>query len=287
MEGNKKISPTAWMVAEGRTFSDIPFSREIFREVQKIGRKGVGPDPDDVEKITAADLAPRFEARYKIINHLVRGFGFRQVLEIASGLTPRGIEMTEEGSVDTYVEMDLPGIIKIKRMIVKIIYRELKKKKRRLFLEEGDALDNKAVFKAAGYFDAARPIAVVSEGLLRYLNFKEKAEVARNIHHLLAVFGGAWITPDVTVRSNRRYPYEARRNEYIERLTGIDMEKNKFESVGAAQRFFEELGFRVEQRMLGEIADSLVSPGILGLPVSDIKKRLEKSPAFVLSLSGK
>ncbi len=284
MGSNERISPTAWMVAEGRTFSDIPFSREIFREVEKIGRKGIGPDPDDIEKITATDLAPRFEARYKIINHLVRSFGFRQVLEIASGLTPRGIEMTEDGSVDTYVEMDLPGIIKIKRTIVKTIYRELKKKKRKLFLEEGDALDGESMRTAAEHFNPARPVAVVSEGLLRYLNFEEKAEVAENIRNLLVAFGGAWITPDVTVRSRGHYPYEVRRNEYIERLTGIDMEKNKFESVDAARRFFEGLGFRVEQHMLGEVADSLVSPGILGLPVLDIKKRFEKSPAFVLSL---
>jgi O-methyltransferase involved in polyketide biosynthesis len=201
VEGNEKISPTAWMVAKGRTFSDIPFSREIFHEVEKIGREGVGPDPDDIEKITATDLAPRFEARYKIINYLVRGFGFRQVLEIASGLTPRGIEMTEDGSIDTYVEMDLPGIMKIKRMIVKAIYRELKKKKRKLFLEEGDVLSGEAMSRAAGHFNIARPIAVVSEGLLRYLSFEEKAEVAGNIRDLLVVFGGAWITPDVTVRS--------------------------------------------------------------------------------------
>ncbi len=272
------------MVAEGRTFSDIPFSREIFREVEKIGRKEIGPDPDDIERITATDLAPRFEARYKIIDHLIRGLGFRQILEVASGLTPRGIEMTEDGSVDTYVEIDLPGIMKIKRMIVKAIYRELKKKRRKLFLEEGDALDDKAIFEAAGHFDSARPVAVVSEGLLRYLNFEEKAEVAKNIRSLLVTFGGAWITPDVTVRSKEYYPFEARRNKYIECLTGIDIERNKFESVDAARRFFEDLGFRVEQRMLGEVSNSLVSPGILGLPVSDLKKRFEKSPAFVLSL---
>jgi tRNA A-37 threonylcarbamoyl transferase component Bud32 len=35
----EKVIPTAWMVAYRRTFSDIPFSKEIFEKLEEIRKK--------------------------------------------------------------------------------------------------------------------------------------------------------------------------------------------------------------------------------------------------------
>ncbi len=278
MNANPKISPTAWTVAHGRTFSDIPFSKEIFAEVRRIGVEGV--DDNTTEELTSVDLAPRFEARYKMINHLVRGTGLRQVFEVASGLTPRGMEMTESGEVDIYVEMDLPGIMRTKREIVATVFKGPGSKK--LFLEEGSALELEDMQAAAARFDPAKPIAVIMEGFLRYLDFNAKALVARNTLSLLGRFGGAWITTDITLKSTRLQEREEGRRGYVKETAGIDMEENKFESADVAAEFFERLGFTVERRVLGEVVDRLVSPIRLNLPVSEIRGRLGKSSAFVM-----
>lgn len=278
MNANPKISPTAWTVAHGRTFSDIPFSKEIFAEAQRIGVEGV--DDETAEELTSVDLAPRFEARYKMINHLVRGTELRQILEVASGLTPRGMEMTESGEIDIYVEMDLPGIMRTKREIVAAVFKGSESEK--LFLEEGSALELKDMETAARRFDPAKPIAVVMEGFLRYLDFNTKALVARSTLLLLKRFGGVWITTDITLKSTRRHEREAARHGYVKEAAGIDMEENKFDSADVAAEFFEKLGFTVERHVLGEVVDRLVSPTRLNLSISDIRDRLGKSSAFVM-----
>lgn len=278
MNANPKISPTAWTVAHGRTFSDIPFSKEIFDEVQRIGVEGV--NDETMEELTSVDLAPRFEARYKMINRLVRETKLRQVLEVASGLTPRGMEMTENGEVDTYIEMDLPGIMRTKREIVEAILKNSRREK--LFLEEGSALELEDMQTATSDFDSAKPIAVIMEGFLRYLDFNTKTVVAKNTLSLLKHFGGVWITTDITLKSTRRHEREAARRGYVKERAGIDMEENKFESTDAAAEFFEKLGFAVERHVLGEVVDKLVSPVRLNLSVSEIRERLSKSSAFVM-----
>lgn len=280
MDANPRISPTAWTVAHGRTFSDIPFSKEIFAEVQRIGVEGV--DAETVKELTSVDLAPRFEARYKMLNHLIQKSGVNQVFEVASGLTPRGIEMTEASMADVYVELDLPGIMRTKREIVAAIYKNLGHESGKLFLEEGSALELEDMRAAAAHFDSAKPIAVIMEGFLRYLDFSTKALVAKNTHSILGHFGGVWITTDITLKGTRRHEREVDRRGYVQQTAGIDMEENMFDSADAAQEFFEKLGFVVERHTLGEVVREMVSPARLNLPLSDIQTRLSKSFAFVM-----
>src|ERR1041385_1494837 len=85
----EKISPTAWGVAFRRTFTDIPLSKEIFEALEEI-RKKDSHQTEDFQRTSLTDLAPYFEARYKMINHLLEQTGQTQVLELAAGMSPRG-----------------------------------------------------------------------------------------------------------------------------------------------------------------------------------------------------
>ena len=129
-----------------------------------------------------------------------------------------------------------------------------------------------------------KPIVVANEGLLPYLNFEEKTALAKNIHQLLERFGGVWITPDISTR-DRALLYKERtikRAAGIERITGIDIIKNSFESREAAQSFFSNLGFTVEMRSFREIAAELVLPHELKIPIEQVDKILEQRVAFVM-----
>lgn len=95
------ISPTAWLVAYQRTLSDIPLSVEIFDELQAIVKQTrAASEIESLEKLKSPELTPVWEARFKIVNHLLKVYHPDQVLEIAAGFSPRGLEMAKDASIE-------------------------------------------------------------------------------------------------------------------------------------------------------------------------------------------
>jgi O-methyltransferase involved in polyketide biosynthesis len=178
----EKVIPTAWMVAYRRTFSDIPFSKEIFEKLEEIRKKNNYEDiPSDLKK---PELAPQFEARHKLIDKLIYKANSDQILELASGFSSRGLSMSKEDKFN-YVEIDLPSVIKEKEEIIKEIGIEKQFEiPKNLYFKSGNVLDFTNLKKATEHFKKTKPITIINEGLLRYLNFQEKAKVAENIHRL-------------------------------------------------------------------------------------------------------
>ena len=164
------IIPTGWLTAYGRTFTDIPYSQEMFDELEAI-RTANSADTLSVMKDTK--LAPQFEARHKLLNRLIEQTGIKQVLEVAAGLSTRGLELSSDSSV-TYVEVDLPAMMTDKRNIVTDLEQKgVIPKRPNLHIEDGSAVEPNDLLKAANYFDSHKPVAIINEGLLRYLNFDE------------------------------------------------------------------------------------------------------------------
>ena len=286
-EGYEKISPTAWGVAYRRTLSDIPYSTEIFDELQEIVQQTRSAEELAVlESLRLPEITPMFEARYKLTNRLLAENKTNQILEIAAGFSPRGIEMAQDPSMQ-YVELDLPGVTNEKRAIFeKLIGQSKIPKQENLRLEEGNATEMGDLERAVKHFKQ-EPINVINEGLLRYLSFEEKTKLAQSIHVLLERFGGTWITPDISTQSLDSFGGDERmkgQNANVERLTGIDFSKNNFESVEAAQKFFEGLGFSVEIHSFKEIADELVSPQKLNLSPEQVEKIIGRRVVFVMRL---
>lgn len=275
---HERVSVTAWRVAYRRTLSDIPFSAEIFDELQKIMRRTRSTaELEELDQLVQPDITPIFEARFKLVNRLLKARGARQILEIAAGFSPRSLEMARDASVE-YSEMDLAGVMGEKRSI----FEELAKQSKipaypNVHLNAGNALAMGDLLAAVKPF-RKEPIAVVNEGLLRYLTFEEKAIVARNVQELLRLFGGVWITPDLSLRPQSAFGLsgEERREQFarIERITGIDVSKNYFEDEDAARAFFEDLGFRIERHSFMEIADELVSPQRLQLSNEQVETEI-------------
>src|SRR6266700_4072602 len=271
---NERISPTALLTAYGRTLTDIPFSRDIFEESEKI-RLSKGEAAMPVEFQTPA-TAPRFEARHKLINRLLRQSGVTQVLEIAAGLSPRGLEMTADPDF-TYAEVDLTGNAQLKQKIVDAITAKPTVGVRtNLSVEEGDALDLVSLQAATTCLDRAKPIAIITEGLLRYLNPDEKTTVAKNIQTLLKQFGGVWITSDTTAKRNSQNENAAvqAQSEKTKQTTGINTDLNLFKDSKETQDFFQHLGFTVEDHQLMEAAKELISPKKLGQTDKEVETLL-------------
>jgi O-methyltransferase involved in polyketide biosynthesis len=112
-------------------------------------------------------------ARHKAIDarleRAIEGGRVKQVIEVACGFSPRGLRFTDRyGDRMTYVEADLPGMARRKRAALDRI-GSLSEFHR---VEEVDALKDGgpgSLAEIASTLDPARGLAIITEGLLGYL----------------------------------------------------------------------------------------------------------------------
>ena len=180
----EKISPTAIVTSYPRIFTDIPYEKEIYNWLENHCNEEV-----TLNKM----LAPEIEARYKLTNKILDKYRIKQVLELAAGYSSRGLFYSQKGY--NYVELDLENVTKNKKEILHSIEKNIPKN---LNIISGNALKNDDFKRIESYFETDNPIVVINEGLLRYLTFDEKKQVAQNIYDLLSKYDGIWITCDVT-----------------------------------------------------------------------------------------
>ncbi|MGD0328528.1 MAG: class I SAM-dependent methyltransferase [Minisyncoccia bacterium] len=277
----KKISPTAWGVAWRRTLTDIPYSKEIFEQLKQAH----SVNQDDLSRIMQSkDITPMFEARYKLVNKLLERTGSKQILELAAGFAPRGLELTRDPEMQ-YAELDLSNIIHEKRQIIENILE--KESRTNLHFIKGSALCESDVMRAVSIFRAGREVTVINEGLLRYLSHEEKAVVASNVLAILKEHDGVWITPDIPVASIlERITGQSKemreRSSAVEKMTGINRDKNYFRNKIEAQVFFEERGFTVEQHSFMEAVDELVSPKTLSISPESVSALIGELVVFLM-----
>lgn len=278
------IIPTGWLTAYGRTFTDIPYSHEMFDALEAI--RSAGDSAETLEIMKDTNLAPQFEARHLMLNKWIAATDIKQVLEVAAGLSTRGLELTADPSM-TYVEVDLPDMVADKKKILDDLQAAGKLPERpNLHIEAGSATDQADLLSASRYFDVVEPIVVANEGLLRYLSMEAKQQYADNIKVLLQKFGGAWITSDISLPSiiYKEDDVMAERRKKISAITGINVANNLFKDEADAKQFFEDLGFNVESHSFSEVIEKLTSPARLNMP-KDYVEAINASPVvFVMRL---
>lgn len=266
------IETTALVTSYPRTLTDIPYEKEIFAELQKKETKDI-----PLQK----ELAPSIEARYKLINKLIEQKEANQVLELAAGYSSRGLNFALCGK--TFIEMDLESISKNKTAILQSIVKELPNN---LHILTGNALNTADYEQCRPFLDKHKKLAVITEGLLRYLSFDEKKIVAENIFALLSEFSGVWITCDITpkayIKSQRKHmPHW---QETLSTLTPRSSLNNIFEDKDHITDFFSKVGFDTEFHPFSEIKESLYSPKILGYNQEKVDSLLENALVAVFKI---
>src|SRR4029078_11228366 len=117
------ISVTAKAAAYYRQFSDIPFAQEIARLIGAEAAYGQILREHGLERDKLTFYAPMFEARYKSISQLIDKSGCTQVLELASGYSLRGLDLTRAAAVRC-VEADLPDVVATKLTLLDDVRRQ-------------------------------------------------------------------------------------------------------------------------------------------------------------------
>jgi O-methyltransferase involved in polyketide biosynthesis len=164
----RRVSVTALIPAFARgDYTSIPWAKEMLAFLRSHGATlSDGPWSEDA----ARAFAPVFEARFRTVSRVVAEKGATQVLELAAGLSPRGMDLARQGIV--YVETDLGESMTRKREIVTAILGAVPEN---LHFCAASAIDRPQLLECCSPFMTGCPVAVTTEGLLRYLTFDEKA----------------------------------------------------------------------------------------------------------------
>lgn len=266
----EEICPTALVTSYPRYFTDIPYEKEIYNWLNNNNIKTTS---------LYKNLAPEIEARFKLINKLLDKSNIHQVLELASGYSSRGLIYSNQGY--KYVELDLNPISINKQKLVDYFGNY------ELIIESGNALKQDDISKVKKHFNDSQELAIINEGLLRYLTFAEKRIVAENIYHLLKEYGGIWITSDVTPKNFIASQDKALPgfNKSIENITSRNKLESRFEDIDHVKRFFDEIGFEVtEIHKFNEVRDELYSVNNLNIIDDKIEQTLEDAIVVVMQI---
>jgi hypothetical protein len=234
------ISPSARTLLLLKGITNIPFAKEAATIISQP--ETYAPDLSNTDLVFWG-RAVHFESRYWSINQLMEGLPAKNILELSSGFSFRGLEAAKEHDVH-YIDTDLPGMVDSKKQLIQSLHPGTLKGT--LELQPLNALDENSFMEIVSHFPEGE-ILIVNEGLLMYLNDEEKRKACGIIHKVLKARGGYWITADIYVKGITKIEGLKVNDELQQFLAAHQVEENKFDSFEAAQAFFESIGFIVDK----------------------------------------
>lgn len=238
------ISMTAKLTAYMRQASDIPFAKEVARFVHADEALASLLQEQQMRLEEILWYAPVFEVRYKSIASAIRKSGLRQVLELASGLSLRGLAMTQDSDI-RYIETDLADLTNEKCSLVSEIRKQYYLEDRGNYsLAVANALNLTQLQDVTQTLFSNQPMAIITEGLIQYLSVEELETVTRNIQSLLMQYGGLWITPDFSFKEDVKNTSDQQKRfrRAVAGVTGREFYENAFDNNEQMQAFFKNFG---------------------------------------------
>ncbi|HEV2480632.1 MAG TPA: hypothetical protein VGS79_13240 [Puia sp.] len=294
MEANETISPSAYALLMMKSHTSIPYAREaaaLAAAQQARTTPGTAPAstdanatalsalpsdrtrPSDLGASPASDVDPldywmrvmHFESRYWTINQLLEDLTATNILEISSGFSFRGLDLSYKKPV-FYIDTDLPNIIAGKQQFIDALTSRASaatpgpaaapNRPGHYELQPLNALDPIAFEAIVNKFPPG-PLTIINEGLLVYLDPTEKAQLCANIRKALLARGGRWITADVYIKrqeDDAGLPAGPSAPLWLGRPSGFrqwsnehGLEEKKFASFSEAGTFFHSMGFEIEK----------------------------------------
>ncbi|NEO32152.1 MAG: hypothetical protein F6K36_17305 [Symploca sp. SIO3C6] len=277
-----KISPTALIMAYARQFTDIPYSQEL---AQLVNAQAFVERLQKQQSDKSFEIAVLFEGRYKAINQMIAQFRTTQIIELASGLLPRGMVMSQDPGI-VFIESDLPAMISSKQQLVKQLVGD----RSNLHFIATDATSQPSQFPLdVDYLDSLTPITVISEGLLLYLTLNQKQHVFTNVRELLQVYGGVWITPDLMTKEDLSRirgtsPALQKFSQTVRVMTGTSDKDTIFDNLDQVRQFTSEQGFQLQAYSMLNVLDQLTCLEPLGINPAVAESILTDSFVFAFTL---
>ncbi len=245
------ISPSAKSVLLLKGYTDIPYARAVAELISLP--EAFQPDFDKKDFTFWARVL-HFDIRYRSINQLLAGLEMKNVLELSSGFSFRGLVAVQDSDVH-YIDTDLPGIITAKKELTEQLRDKNAIPKGKLEILPVNALDEAQVKEVIDHFEPGA-VAIVNEGLLMYLETEEKRMLCGIIRDILKERGGYWITADIykkTVHSAIDVQIDDKLQDFFAKHR---VEEKMFDSFEAAEAFFKSEGFVIDKEAEPEYAQS-------------------------------
>lgn len=204
--------------------------------------------------------------RHAMIDHLLGASGARQVLELAAGLSRRGVAVSADPAI-RYTEVDLRHVVEKKRALLDrspagrvVLARPNLRLVARDVTEEA----------LADLVEPGAPLFVIAEGLLMYLSPEKQRALFRAAHALLARAGGGTFVFDLVPSCEEPAPSAAGHalGWLMERFTGGKSFERDARTRGEITRELGEAGFSEASAIEpGEVAKAW------GLPSPEVPTR--------------
>ena len=268
------ISPSAKSLLLMKGYTDIPYAKQMAALLQ-------GAEVFDLN-FNDKDFwfwirVMHFESRYWSIDQLLKQSDNKNILEVSSGYSLRGLDLCIKDESIHYIDTDLPEIVALKQSMIADLQLD-KDVKGTFELLPLNAMDVSAFNHVISRFNN-QPLTIVNEGLLMYLNVEEKKQLCKTIHTTLKRSGGCWITADVYVKRSAEMtaslPQTKSETAFFEQH---NIEENKFENYEAAQAFFEDQGFRLVKEAVPNYQDLSVMPHLLQVLPEELRNNKNPPP---------
>jgi O-methyltransferase involved in polyketide biosynthesis len=229
--------------------------------------------------------APAIELRYQALDEALRVQKIVDVVELASGISPRGLIWTSQ-NLGTFVDTDLPEIHNEKKaMVMDMLSGE---ERHNLKWAEVDATSN-IYFSQLSANYGIREVAFIHEGLLPYLDHGEKWRVGKNIADVLRKSGGCWITPDIFYKEDHQVfaKLDETTQKVIGAISGLtqrNLSRNAFTDKAEAMIFFKSLGFEVQILRQRDLMTRLSSLESVEVEPKKLEAILNRGTVWVMKL---
>lgn len=183
------LSPTALYTAGAWAWAGMPGAELLaFKGTRRVfGAVNAGLALARLFYRRPPSLRHSLVQRHLMIDHLLAESGCRHVLELAAGLSARGLRASGDAAV-SYVELDQPQMMARKRdLLARSAAGRAALARANLKLVDGDIADTALAELAP---PPPEPLFVVAEGLLMYLDEAAQQRLFARVHELLAGRGG-------------------------------------------------------------------------------------------------
>ncbi|WP_276131641.1 class I SAM-dependent methyltransferase [Polluticoccus soli] len=268
------ISPSAKSLLLMKGYTNIPYAQQTAALMQ-------GPEIFDLN-FDEKDFwfwirVMHFESRYWSIDQLLQQTDIKNILELSSGYSLRGLDLCAKDQTIHYIDTDLPEVIADKQQMIDHLGLNKEMLQGKLELQPLNALDEDAFNAVVSRFDG--PVNIVNEGLLMYLNMEEKVRLCQTIHNVLKQRGGCWITADIYVKRSTEMRAELPQSKseaaFMEQH---NVEENKFDGYEAAAEFFNAQGFEVVKEAVPDNEKLSVLPQVLKVLPEEWRNSKEPPP---------
>jgi O-methyltransferase involved in polyketide biosynthesis len=236
------ISPSAKSLLLLKGYTNIPFARQTAELL--LAPEKYSPDFNKREMTFWARVF-HFENRYWSIDSLLEDLQIKNILELSSGFSFRSLDTSSKKDF-YYIDTDLPDVINLKKDFLTALKNENHDNEGQLEILPLNCLDEQQFHEIISHFPEGE-IVIVNEGLLMYLDLKEKENLCKIIHKILKERGGFWITADIYLKNkHEKLDFEIS-DETKDFFLQHSIEEKKFNSFEEAESFFRRMGFLIDK----------------------------------------